>query len=297
MAEIFRNTATAKVKIELPDTVPGAVVAIRKDGEPIALSSSAASGSGGRFEYTVPYSATLYDGDLEVDWTYSFQGETHTVTQHYDVVTPLVNPERIVASLGEPALSVEQAAELERHARHVINEYTAQTFGYQKGTMGVMGTGENFVSLPHRLIKINKVNAGDTNYVGAYHIIDDGWGIRAVVDNDLTIKMAPPEEAVYVTHGVIRVPSWYSRVFHENTIYSINGEWGYASVPEPVQQAAVLLARDFATNEQEYRDRYVETVKAADWNMEFGDGAWRGTGNARADHLLARFRRSGMAVI
>ncbi len=79
--------------------------------------------------------------------------------------------------------------------------------------------------------------------------------------------------------------------------FEITGDWGYKSVPAPVKEAARLLVNDYACSEQLYRDRYLESIKAADWRLQFSSRAWEYTGNVRADQLLSEYVILDWAVI
>ena len=67
---------------------------------------------------------------------------------------------------------------------------------------------------------------------------------------------------------------------------------------DQVKEAAKLLVNDYACAEQTYRDRYLTSMTAADWRIQFHSGAFLKTGNVRADQLLRDFvLKGGWAVI
>jgi hypothetical protein len=71
--------------------------------------------------------------------------------------------------------------------------------------------------------------------------------------------------------------------------YNISGQWGWNSVPAAVQEAAALLAHDYACADVLYRDRYLTSMTAADWRIQFNAGAFSDTGNVRANQLLEEY--------
>jgi len=77
--------------------------------------------------------------------------------------------------------------------------------------------------------------------------------------------------------------------FKEGVIYPISGVWGYEAVPESVKEAARLLVNDYACADSQYRDRYLTSMTAADWRIQFNSGAFVRTGNVRADQLLSEY--------
>jgi hypothetical protein len=82
------------------------------------------------------------------------------------------------------------------------------------------------------------------------------------------------------------------------TQYTLHAEWGYDAVPDEVQEAAMLLANDYASHEVGYRDRYLQILKIQQDSLTYHNAAFRGTGNARVDLLLGGFRRqNGMIVL
>lgn len=252
------------------------------------------SGTTGRFALPLTYRETQYDGELKVVWT---GGGGFERTQYVEVISPLVPMSRLRTLFDASNLSNAELAELENNVRLVIEAYTGQKFGYEVGTKYVVGNGEKRIALPIRLAKLSTIVGGP---VGYFSVSNDGWSLYIHNKNYLTIKEMPPEEYVdnvQLVGGVIHVPDTYWKKFRVGVEYGITGEWGYSSVPADVQEASLLLANDFGTGENLYRDRYLEAIKAGDWNLTFNQGAYRGTGNARADNLLEKYRRQGMVII
>jgi hypothetical protein len=99
--------------------------------------------------------------------------------------------------------------------------------------------------------------------------------------------------------GVITAPGATGRAtaWKDDYKFAIRGDWGYKSVPTAVQEAAKLLVNDYGCSEAVYRDRYLESIKAADWRLQFSSQAWEHTGNARADQLLSEFVLLDWAVV
>lgn len=151
------------------------------------------------------------------------------------------------------------------------------------------------MSLPSKLISLTDVNGdlGSTHY----DVVGDGWYLMFFPWG------VPPVKADYYglhmhTGGVIHNPNHVKMGQFEKRIFDINGVWGYEEVPQRVKEAAKLLVNDYACGDAAYRDRYLTSMTAADWRIQFHSGAFAKTGNVRADQLLSDFvLQRGWAVI
>ncbi len=291
---IYRDT-DGSVVLEHP--FEGALTAsVYREGRKLFQSTPISSG-GGRFVLPLTYRETQFDGELKVIWAGDDEGFPFERVQDVQVVSPIVAISRLRTLFIDTNRSEQELRELERAARLVIEAHTGQKFGHEVGVKRVVGTGEKRIPLPNRLHKLYTVTDGAASY---FNVSTDGWYLYTSWKNYLTIKEMPPEEFisdVTMVSGVIHVPDTYWKKFHRGTSYVIEGEWGYPTVPEDVQEAALLLANDFGNGESLYRDRYLEAIKSGDWNLTFSSGAFRGTGNARADSLLEKYCRQGMVII
>lgn len=254
----------------------------------------------------------------------------------YEAVTPLLSKQELLRVFGEMAASDEEMWEVEAAVRHVINAHTGQKFGLDKDkALTVEGNGETSLRLPERLIKVSGVNTLTSMLsVSAFHIVSDGWYIKKSWADatplanptgtqfwgDINGNAGPFDNTIYhdpddgfnppdSTTGLVPVSSRPGGItvapnhsgnatgWKRNYPFIIRGDWGYETVPAAVKEAARLLVNDYACSEALYRDRYLESIKAADWRLQFSSRAWDSTGNARVDHLLSEFVLTDMAVI
>lgn len=235
------------------------------------------------------------EGTFKVNWKFTLAGNQYTKTDTYSVVTPYVSTRWIKRNLLEDYTD-EQIREAEASARFIINAHTGQDFGRIKATRTVYGAGGNSLALPGRLISIDTVNGVAFNDA-AYHIGGEGWYLNYPGFG------IPPLRAdyhgVHEINGVIYNPYGVNfRAFLEGAKYEIVGTWGWETVPEAITEAAKLLINDYATNEGVYRDKYLLSMTAADWRIQFTAGAFQRTGNVRADQLLSGYvLQRGWAVI
>lgn len=290
---VYRDT-NATVVFEHPHEGPLTAVVYREGVVlPTYIPTDPVEPTAGRFVLALPWQATQYDGKLTVEWS----AEGFIRQQTVQVVTPLVSLSKLQTIFEDEVKSTEELSELEQTVRVFIEAYVGQSFGNFIGTRMFAGSGGNRISLDQRLNRLTGFSGGWPGYL---KISSDGWALTVVPDSYLTIKQAPPEELIsntVVVEGVIHVPSPYIKRFNTGATYSVTGEWGYDVVPDEVQEAAMLLANDFSCNEITYRDRYLQSIKIQQDTITYHPGAFRGTGNARADLLLAKFRRTGMAII
>lgn len=290
---VYRDT-NSNVVFEHPHAGPLTAFVYREGVvEPILTATNLTPTSG---VYTLPLTwvETASDGKLTITWS---DADDFERSQVVDVVTPLVPLSRLRTLFEGESKGDGDLAELENTVRVFIETYCGQRFGRFVGTRQFVGTGGNKILLDQRLEKITAFSGG---WKGAVKASGDGFALIIIPENLLGVKEAPPEEFMNYASGhggVIRIPDWYIKNFNKGTVYTVTGTWGYENVPDEVQEAAMLLANDFSCNEVLYRDRYLESVKIQQDTIVYHPGAFRGTGNARADMLLGKFRRSGMVII
>ena len=306
MTEIYRNSADQKVEIQLPSGVPGAVANLFLNGVAWPNGSNLpATLSSGKFSITLPFAITRKDGEIRVDWVFSIGGQNETISSYVYVVTPVLTLEELKAVVAQKSGETTTAAyetrlkSLEVAVRFSIQAFTGQTFGLYDRAISIKGSGTTSLGLPLPIVTLTSVNGtlAVENGVTLYEITPGGWSIYVPRVEYLEIKEAPPEEYTTGVGGVIYVPNFRKSGFKTGYSYLVEGEWGYTSVPPEIKEAAGILVRDYAGNDQVYRDRYLEAIKASDWNLTFNEGAFRGTGNARADAILSRYVQSGWLII
>lgn len=290
---VYRDT-DAEVYFEHPIGVPLTATLYREGVVAPLRTVTNIAPVNGKYTFALTWEDAQYDGKLSIAWS---DADDFERTQSVEVITPLVSTSDLRTVFRDTNMADGDLKELEEQVRIFIQSYTRQSFGYEVGSYSVVGTGEKKIALPKRLIKFTEITGGP---VGYYAVANNGWYLYVSNKNLLTIKEMPPEEFVdnvTVVTGVIHVPDSYWKQFRVGATYTITGEWGYHTVPDDVRQAALLLAADFGSGENLYRDRYLKTMKAGDWNIAFDPGAFRGTGNARADQLLEPYRRQDMVII
>lgn len=245
----------------------------------------------------IPYAASHTEGPVEVELSFILLGQTYVKTLHVDVVTPYLELHEVKKIA--PTFTDEECIELEAAARHVINAHTGQSFGYFEGTVTVMGNSDAALPMPSHTLRIDRIDEGPfvkfdrtvglpDNYLGkgAWEITGTGWFLKRP---SWSTDTWDGEWTSYSSDPIQHPDAYDAHSFMNDVTYTIKGAFGYEEVPVPVKQATELLVNDIGCADREYRERYLESIKSADWRIQFNSGAFRRTGNARADKLLSPF--------
>lgn len=228
-------------------------------------------------EIAIPHSVVTSCGEFTIEWSYTVDGDPaiHRAYETHEVVAPLFTKEQLLASDEKFNVLDDGAVErLESLVRRVIEAHTDVKFGLYNTTTGYVGAASVYTQQP--IIQLSPLN----EFPVASLIHDDRYGFFFdYYDN----SVAP-----------IRSPRETTRI-HRNVI--LNGVFGWTSVPHDVTQAALLLAGDFSCYEDTWKDRYIRAMRAADWRIDYAEGAYVGTGNVKVDHILEKYCYRGMLVI
>lgn len=289
--EIFRNTLPV-VKFEHPSPGNTAVTSV---SWAIGDTSGTASPVAGSGYTTAALPFQQYDGQMAVTWNFIITSSgSYSITQYYDVVTPLISISQVSSIVDDEEWTNDDYIGLESNVRNIIQSHTGQKFGMFSGTKTVYGQGQSSLSLPERLIDLTSITGYP--YPSLLLIRGDGWYLET---KDIGI---PEVRADFDGFNLAEVPivapySQSLRNFNQNQAYNITGKWGWNSVPQGVYEAAKLLVNDYA-GDTLYRDRYLVSMTAADWRIQFTNGAFAKTGNVRADQLLSPYvLKRGWAVL
>lgn len=303
--EIYTQEVS-KITIPMPTGFSSTTVHFFQRGVEVGTGSNASATTATSIDVDIPYALTRMDTSLELRIDFFLAGNQEQKFVAVDVVTPLL-PLNEVKSILNPAnpssVTDTRAKDIERKVRMAIQAHTDQFFGKYQGYVEVYGNGDGFIQSPRRILSIDSLDFNNVSYSAHSYIIKgNGWYIERARGYPLTIKQAPPEEVLdaYTTssNGPIAPPdATYYNTFNSKVSYRVNGTFGYDYVPSDVAAAARLLVNDYGCNESLYRDRYIGSIRAADWRFDFKDGAYLGTGNVQADQLLAPYKRSNMVVI
>lgn len=286
--EIYRQRQNT-LSFEAPSEGVGVTATVSLNGGEKVSVDVAADGTTRTIE--VPY--VTNEGQLVVEWSWTapeltvdglVDDYTTKRTDTYDIVSPILDDSEIKEI--HPNATPAEIVRIEKATRHIINAHTGQRFGKYVGEYKVAGGNTSALLLPRRLVSLNKVN--DTEAGTWYEVANDGWILYHYPWG------VPPVKADYYglhmhTGGVIHNPNNVRLGTFAKREYVIDGTWGWEEIPAQVREAAKLLVNDYACADAAYRDRYLTSMTAADWRIQFNNGAFVRTGNVRADQLLADF--------
>lgn len=265
MTELYTNYTDNQVSISLPTTVPYVDLAFSVNGVPFLINSQSAvrlnPTSPGKFKFSVPFSALRSEGELVATWGFLESNLNQSIRQVYDIVTLVYPIDKIMTEYG---VDSDKAEVLELMARGIIENYTGQSFGYYEGPVSIAGSGGAKAILPRRLISLDSVSPVLSR---SYPISGSGYFLNS------------------------------SKPFVNNEPYVITGKWGYHHVPSAVQAAAGIIIKGLIDDEPNYRDRYLDAVRSADWRIEYNSRAFDGTGSVLADQLLSPYVITRLVVI
>jgi hypothetical protein len=264
----------------------------------------------GTYQFILPLSLCNRRKDLRVRWTYTING---TQSGHYtnvSIVKPYASLAEVYEDLGygtdygDPNHKTYHELQMaEKYARKTIENFCNQSFYDYNDFQVVYGAGTNLVPLPFKLLELHKLYENDVliidninsinNWTYTALPVESGFGLR--VDQSSQI-----DGTVYVANGLIppTVNDWgYGGAFKKNNRYRIQGRYGWKDVPDNVEEACIILMKDFFSKDIAWKNKYIKNIQTFDWQFEFTGDAYKGTGNFYADQLLAPYVLNGMIVI
>lgn len=282
------------MKVPVPPTASLVLVQIKDaEGTDIGSAFNATTPypyTSGLINIDLPYEATSKERRVYVHVKFEVDYKTYENVQILDVVTPLLEKWEIEAILNNPTLD---PWTIEAAVRHVINAHCGQEFGLFEGTQIILGNNESALPLNRRAVSVDSLSLRSPQGDLTYNYVlptGDGWFLKRSTNGVY-------DSGVYTSNAPITPPSYSRSNFRNDMMFVVKGKFGYEQVPEGVREAAKLLINDYACMDSAYRDRYLKSITAADWRLEFDSGAYARTGNVRADQLLEPYVRTGIGVV
>lgn len=286
----------------LPPIDPGTVI-----GEFYATKDETDIGS---YYITLPFDYTDRNRTFKLLWQYQVEGID---IQHFttcDVITPYVNIADVMEELelgSDPSdpnhITYKKLVAAEKYARTVIDQFCGQSFYLYDDVQVAYGAGTEILPLSFKLNALHELYANDyllvdninsiNNWGRQVMLTESGFGIRVDQQNGM-------DDMVYIANGMT-VPTIYDQGHHgsfsKGIRYRVQGKFGWDEVPEAVEQACTILIGDYLSKDVEWKNRYIKSISSFDWQFEFNDSAYQGTGNAYADKLLYPYVITGMFVV
>ncbi len=299
MSEIYRgssNTVYLNIDGAEADVPPTAIAYHLNDPETIYeldVTGPEVEGDVQTWAAVISFAHTQECGTLVVHWEFVVDDNEGTKDDYFDIVVPLADLGTIRDELELIEANVDDwtLIRAERRVRRIIENTTGQVFAPVTKTNILTTTASKTIRMPERLINLTDYTVNGV--VATPDIVDielDGWIVR---------KSKTYYVGSYIKSGaVIRDPySQLNSYWRGGGEVILAGRWGWERVPHGVFEAALVLLEQILCPETAYRDRYLKTMTAADFRFEFAPGAYVGTGNVVADHLLRDYRVPNLAAV
>jgi len=273
-----------------------------------SLTSEKSETDPGTYNVYLPLSLTNRNRQLKLVWQYNVESTAATKTHSIFVVQPYADIAQAMDSLGVSAdpsdPSYKTYAELcaaERWARKVIENYTGQQFYLYDDLHTVYGAGTDVLPLPYKLDTLHELYQNDillvdtindiNNWSYDVQISETGFGIRIN-------KASMIDNTVYTANGMVPPTINDSTgMFSKNTVYRVQGRYGWDYVPDEVELSCIELMKDYFSKDKEWRNKYLTNVQTFDWQFEYNQESYRGTGNVYVDQILLSYVLTQMVVI
>jgi hypothetical protein len=256
----------------------------------------------GSYSVFLPTTVTNRNKKLKIEWSYLVEGISFSHITYVNVVTPYCNFAEAIEDLNigtDPSdpnyKSYHELKMAEKYARNVIEDFTGQDFSLYQDEEIVYGVDSDILPTPCKINEIHKIYADDILLVDYLNNINN-WGYNPIVsETGFGIRLNKTsllDNTVYVANGMVppTVNDLYAgQAFRQGVRYRIIGKFGWDFVPDQVEQACIQLMGHYFGKDRMWADRYLKNVSTFDWDFEYSDEAFKGTGCAYADKLLADF--------
>lgn len=327
MAEIYVDqTAPIKTKIfwggniiDADDDVTAIVYDITEDklASPLVNPDSAvytavavkSEVDAGTYQIILPLGLVRRNKKFKIQWNYEISGVSGSHFSYIDVVTPYASMFDIMDDLGfgtDPgdvnAKTYHELQMAEKWARKVIENYTGQTFYLYDDVHVVYGDGSDSLRLPFKINSLHELYENDillvdtinevNNWIYDTQVSESGFGVRINRANML-------DNTIYSANGMVPPPynETFNGAFKNNYVYRIQGRYGWDFIPDEVEEATIHLIKDYFSKDRAWRNKYLKSVQSFDWQFEYNNESYRGTGNVYVDQILLPYVITQMVVI
>lgn len=295
--------------LDISDSLASAVTQTLISSNSVAIKSETDNGT---YSVEIPRSITATNKKLKLVWKYSINGTSTSHSTYCSISTPYCNMAEAIEDLnfGTDASDPDyktyhQLRMAEKYARKLIENYCGQDFFVYDDVHVGYGSGTNMLPLPYKMNRLYKVYYNDTllvdntvtpevNVWGYIPVITEGgYGLRV----DETSYL---DNTVYTANGMVppTVNDFgYGGAFKNNQRYRIEAEFGWAEIPDAVEQACIQLMGHYFDKDRAWKDQYVKSVSTFDWKFDYSSDINTGTGCAYADQLLEPYVINNMVVI
>lgn len=262
----------------------------------------------GTYQIVLPIDLSRRNRKFKIEWQYEVEGNEASHTYFVEVVTPYANLSDVIDDLNfgtdpsDPNYKTYHELQMaEKYARKLIEIYTNQVFHLYDDTQIVYGYDSDILPMPFKVNQIHALYENDvllvdninneSNWIYSPIISESGFGIR--------VNRQGLDNLTYTSNGLVPPTindRGYSGAFKKDYKYSVHGRFGWSAIPDNVEEACIILIKQFFDQDRAWRDKYVKNISTFDWKFEFTGEAHSGTGNLYADQLLSIYVLNGMVA-
>lgn len=267
-----------------PDQLPVATIKSAQSNEP-PREMVVTKVSVGLYRAEVLYSDVLYDKRFDVTWSYELDGAPVIKKTFHEVSTPYNSVEFLASTVSPDEATVEEIRLASRYAKSIIDSVCGRSFGQRYIKMNVYGENKETIVVNEPIVTILQISTGGD-------VIYDSESNS----NQIDVSITPTGQGITISGDGDLISPDPAQRFNRGTIYQIGGIFGWDYVPIEVEQAHALLVNDWFCNDSKWKKNYVESVKAADWNLKYDSRVYTETGNFYADTLLLDYHHRAMVI-
>jgi hypothetical protein len=190
-----------------------------------------------------------------------------------------------------------QSIEYERFARHIIDGVVGMSFQFERKSVKVLGNDTDSLVFNDRLggavFKVTE-NGSTVLYDSTDPAFDNFYVTPGMsMYSAFLVEMGDAGNSV-TDNRLEHVPTWPTRystpLFRYEHDYVIDGEFGWAVVPQAIQDAALLLTHDIACGNNRYVNKYLNKWTNGQVTLSYDERVFIGTGNQLVDSMLEPFK-------
>lgn len=256
----------------------------------------------GSYSAIIPADISNREKKLLIEWNYTIEGDDVSHTTYVDVVKPYCSFGEAISDLNigtDPSdpnyKSYSELKLAEKYARNLIEDFTGQEFYLYEDEIVVYGVDSDILPLQYKINSIHQIYANDILLVDYVNDINN-WGYSPIIsESGFGVRLDKTtllDNTVYIANGMVppTVNDLYAgQAFRDGVRYRIKGKFGWDKVPSQVQDAAIQLMGHYFAKDRIWADRYLKNISTFDWDFEYSDEVYKGTGCAYADKILSDY--------
>lgn len=262
-----------------PDAGTASVTVYYDLGDVVLAATAPTLVSGNTYSITIADDLIGAAGVYRIKWSCEISDVAFYSYEEFKVEDTYVTSENFFSNYPEFDLPeyTTKFVNIEKLARRIVDTYTGQDFQFIKNkTLQYDGNDRDMLYLGYRLNSFSSVVVDSTDFTSA---------VRIDYRSKYFLKTLAPAPSPEGNTEDIR-----AKVFPKNSTIYVTGDWGWASVPWEITQAAELLIVDLFDDTRREHYRYgVTRLEQGNNRLEFDKNIFNSTGNLDVDTLLMDF--------